>query len=303
MPFQFVPKDSQSPADPLRSPRLSLRDEAIDFASCESLYCHGRNVHDTTLPADYIFENRRSGDSWGLQVLEAKDCLAYVDSREWPQHRMPDLLAVFVGGQCSGAAPSPVKLAEALSVLLKMPGLAVQWMPNWSELRALQQRPPAPRSGDALTRYFNGLPDADSVRAWVNLHAPRYELYAEWPRGSVDPIARPMKMCVHGAELAADIKHMRACWNKGEMFTLSRSSQPQLYRVVVGGVADGAAHEPVAARLATRFQRPEQEMLTMVKMDKAVVKRGISFEKAQEYFAVLTDAGCATMVEKENTID
>jgi hypothetical protein len=302
MPFQFVPKVAQDAADRLRAPRLALRDEAIDFASCESLYCHGRNVHDSTLPADYIFENRRTGDSWGLQVLEAKDCLAYVDSRDWPQHRAPDLLAVFVGGPSSATAPSPAKLAEALGVLLKMPGLAVHWMPNWTELRALQHRPPAPRSGDALVRYFNGLPDADSVRAWINLHAPRYDLYAEWPRGSVDKIAVPMKLCIHGAQLADDIKHMRACWNKGTMFTLSRS-QPALYRVVVGGVAGGVAHEPVAARLATRFKRPEQEMLTMVKMDKAIVKRGISFEKAQEYFAVLTDAGCATMVEKESSFD
>ena len=224
MPFQFVPKDAYSPADPLRSSRLSLRDEAIDFARCESLYCHGRNVHDQTIPADYIFENRRTGDSWCLQILESEHAQGYVEQRDWPQDRAPDLLAVWAGGSPAATAPSPARLGEALGVLLKRPGLALHFMPDWIEQRTWQQRPQTP-------------------------------------------------------------------------------SQPRLYRVVVEGVAEGVPHEPVAARLATRFNRPEQEMLTMVKMDKAVVKRGISFEKAQEYFAVLTDAGCATSVEKEKSFD
>lgn len=229
MSFQFVPKDSYSPADPMRAPRLSLREEAIDFASCESLYYHGRNVHDKTVPADYVFESRRSGASWCLQMLEAENTLGYVEGHDWPQGRTPDVLAVFIGGPSSAGAPSPARVSEALAVLLRRPGLAVHFLPNWSGMR-------------------------------------------EWQRGPRQAAVPP------------------------------QSPQPvaHSYRVVVEGVADGVHHEPVAARLAIRFRRPEQEMLAMVKMDKAVVKRGISFDQAQEYFAVLTDAGCATLVEKED---
>jgi hypothetical protein len=224
MPFQFVPKDSQSPHDPLRSSRLSLRDEAIDFLSAETLYCHGRNVHDQTVPVDYIFENRRTRDSWCLQVLDSENCLPFAESVGERQGRVPDLVAVFAGGPVVSAAPSPARLSEALSVLLKRPGVTVHFIPDWTALREEQQRP-------------------------------------------------------------------------------ASQSPDHLYRVVVEGVAEGVTHEPVAARLATRFKRPEQEMLSMVKMDKAVVKRGITFEKAQEYFAVLTDAGCATSLEKESSFD